>query len=108
MKPLSRLTGCSWNSFPRSAAQTRRGPLEPLPQNPIAWEPGRQVELGFAGLWTTCDPENTASRRTLELVGAEFVETVDVSSDCIIFQSGHLRKCRYRLDLNKFRGTTDR
>ena len=65
-------------------------------------------ELGFAALWITCDPENAASRRTLELAGAEFVETVDVPSDCIIFQNDHLRKCRYRLDLNKFRGTTDR
>jgi len=65
-------------------------------------------ELGFASLWITCDPENAASRRTLELAGAEFMETVDVPSDCIIFQSGHLRKCRYRLDLKKFRGATDR
>lgn len=65
-------------------------------------------ELGFARLWITCDPENVASRRTLELAGAELIETVDVPSDCIIFQSGHLRKCRYRLDLNKFQGVTDR
>lgn len=59
-------------------------------------------QLGFESLWITCDPENVASRRTLELAGAELIETVDVPSDCIIFQSGHLRKCRYRLDLNKF------
>jgi len=65
-------------------------------------------ELGFAGFWITCDPENAASRRTLERVGAEYVETVDVPSDSIIFQSGHLRKCRYRLDLSKFGGATDR
>jgi len=65
-------------------------------------------ELGFTVLWITCDPENAASRRTLELVGAEFIETVDVPSDCIIFQNGHLRKCRYRLELNQLRGTTDR
>ena len=64
-------------------------------------------ELGFAGLWITCDPENAASR-TLELVGAEFIETVDVPTDCVIFQAGHSRKCRYRLDLNKLRGATDR
>lgn len=65
-------------------------------------------ELGFAGLWITCDPENAASRRTLELMGAEFIETVDVPSDCVIFQTGHSRKCRYRLDLNELRGATDR
>jgi predicted acetyltransferase len=59
-------------------------------------------ELGFASLWITCDPENAASRRTLELAGAELIETVDVPSDCIIFKTGHPRKCRYQLDLNRF------
>ena len=54
-------------------------------------------KLGLDPLWITCDPENKASRRTLELAGAEFVEIVDVPSDCGIFQSGHPRKCRYRL-----------
>lgn len=54
-------------------------------------------QLGFDAVWITCDPENTASRRTLELAGAEFVEIVDVPSDCIIHQSGHPRKCRYLL-----------
>jgi len=53
--------------------------------------------LGLDPLWITCDPENAASRRTLELAGAELVETVDVPPDCVIFQSGHPRKCRYRL-----------
>ena len=65
-------------------------------------------EIGFASLWITCDPENVASRRTLELAGAEFIETVDVPHDCIIFESGHLRKCRYWLDLNKLQSVTDR
>ncbi|WP_031496344.1 GNAT family N-acetyltransferase [Bryobacter aggregatus] len=53
--------------------------------------------LGLQPLWITCDPENLASRRSLELAGAEFVEIVDVPEDCVIFQSGHPRKCRYRL-----------
>ncbi len=53
--------------------------------------------LGLDPLWITCDPENLASRRTLELAGAEFVEIVDVPEDCVIFQTGHPRKCRYRL-----------
>jgi tagatose 1,6-diphosphate aldolase len=54
-------------------------------------------KLGVDSLWITCDPENLASRRTLELAGAEFVETVDVPTDCIIHRKGHPRKCRYRL-----------
>ena len=55
--------------------------------------------LGLDPLWITCDPENTASRRCLELAGAEFVEVVDVPEDCIIYQNGYPRKCRYRLEL---------
>lgn len=55
------------------------------------------MDLGINPVWITCDPENTASRRTLELAGAEFVEIVDVPEDCIIHQKGHPRKCRYRL-----------
>lgn len=49
-------------------------------------------------IWITCDPENLASRRSLEIAGAEFVEIVDVPSDCGIRKyGGKLRKCRYRL-----------
>jgi predicted acetyltransferase len=54
-------------------------------------------KLGINPLWITCDPENRASRRTLELAGAEFVEVVDVPPDCVIFQNGKVAKCRYRL-----------
>lgn len=57
--------------------------------------------LRFDGLWITCDPENVASRRTLERVGAELVEEVDVPADCVIHQAGHPRKCRYLLDVRK-------
>lgn len=55
--------------------------------------------LGMEALWVTCDPENEASRRTLERFGAQFVGTVDVPPDCVIFRDGHPRKCRYRIDL---------
>jgi predicted acetyltransferase len=53
--------------------------------------------LGLNPLWITCDPDNIASRCTLEFVGAEFVEIVDVPADCVIYKNGHPRKCRYRL-----------
>jgi len=53
--------------------------------------------FGIDPLWITCDPDNLASRRSLELAGAEFVEVAGVPEDCAIFQSGHPRKCRYRL-----------
>ena len=49
-------------------------------------------------VWITCDPDNQASRRSLEIAGAEFVEIVDVPPDCGIRRyGGKLRKCRYRL-----------
>jgi predicted acetyltransferase len=53
--------------------------------------------LGIDPLWITCDPQNHASRRTLEIVGAKFVEIVEVPLNCVIRQTGHPRKCRYRL-----------
>lgn len=55
---------------------------------------------GLPCLWITCDPENVASGRCLEIVGAEFIEIVNVPPDCVIHKSGHPRKCRYRLGLN--------
>lgn len=57
-------------------------------------------EYGINPLWITCDPENTASRRTLELAGAEYIETVPVMYNHAIFLAGHPRKCRYRLATN--------
>lgn len=55
-------------------------------------------KLGLDPLWITCDPENLASRRSLEIAGAELVEIVDVPQDCGIRKfGGKMRKCRYRL-----------
>lgn len=53
----------------------------------------------FAELWITCNPDNWASRRTCERLGAEFVEIVDVPKDNDVFAPGSERKCRYRLAL---------
>ncbi len=52
---------------------------------------------GIDPLWITTDPENTASRRTLERAGAVYVETVPVLYNNAIFLAGHPRKCRYHL-----------
>lgn len=54
---------------------------------------------GFTELWITCNPDNLASRRTCELVGAEYVETVDLPSWTGMYQDGERHKCRYRLVL---------
>jgi predicted acetyltransferase len=56
--------------------------------------------LDLNPLWITCNPENAASRRTAEIAGARLIEIVDVPKDNPIYQDGHPRKCRYRLDLD--------
>jgi tagatose 1,6-diphosphate aldolase len=54
---------------------------------------------GLKTLWIACNPDNIASRRTCELAGAHFVETVDVPEETDIHRRGEYQKCRYRLDL---------
>ena len=54
---------------------------------------------GFQELWITCNPDNLASRRTCERLGAELIEIVDVPHDSEIFAPGSERKCRYLLSL---------
>jgi predicted acetyltransferase len=56
--------------------------------------------LAIEPLWITCDPENLASRRACERAGATLLEIVEVPADCVIHQSGHFKKCRYRSDLD--------
>lgn len=53
--------------------------------------------VGLDPVWITCDPENVASRRSIELAGGRFVEIVEVPAECAIRQSGHPLKCRYRI-----------
>lgn len=50
-------------------------------------------------VFLTCNPENIASRRTCEIVGAKFVEIVTVPKDHLLYKKGDHFKCRYRLDL---------
>lgn len=49
-------------------------------------------------LWITTDPENAASRRTCQLLGAELVDIVDVPHGHALYMRGQRRKCRYRID----------
>jgi predicted acetyltransferase len=68
---------------------------------------GRAVRLlyplarahGFDVLWATCTPDNLASRRTLERLGAVYIETVPIPEDYESYRRGEREKCRYRLDL---------
>jgi tagatose 1,6-diphosphate aldolase len=56
-------------------------------------------EHGMERLWITCNPDNVASRRTCEILGAELVETVDVPPDTAAYRKGERRKLRYKIEL---------
>jgi len=53
----------------------------------------------YSVIWITCNPDNLASRRTCERLGAEFVEVVPLPPDNDMYLSGERYKCRYRLAL---------
>jgi len=52
---------------------------------------------GLTMLWITCNPENVASRRTIERVGGELVDIVDVPPHVDLYREGDRQKCRYRV-----------
>jgi tagatose 1,6-diphosphate aldolase len=54
---------------------------------------------GMSELWITCSPNNRPSRRTIERLGAEYVETVDVPSTYPLPEGEIRQKRRYRLQL---------
>lgn len=54
---------------------------------------------GMKTLWITTNPDNLASRRTCERLGAKLIEIVDVPATNVLHQRGEVRKCRYRIDL---------
>jgi tagatose 1,6-diphosphate aldolase len=56
---------------------------------------------GFKRLWITCNPENAASRRTCEQLGAKLIEIIPVPAHEPLFARGESWKCRYRLDVPK-------
>lgn len=58
------------------------------------------IRHGLREIWITCNPENIASRRTCEVVGAEFIEIVELPPDSDMYSEGERRKCRYRLSLS--------
>jgi tagatose 1,6-diphosphate aldolase len=54
---------------------------------------------GMKTIWITCNPENIASRRTCERLGATFVETVRLPTSNLLYQRGEREKCRYRWEI---------
>lgn len=47
-------------------------------------------------IWITCNPDNISSRKTCEILGAEFVETVALPKEIDMYTMGERFKCRYR------------
>ena len=60
---------------------------------PLARAHGMQI------LWITCNPDNYASRKTCEALGASLVEIIDLPEDNDMYQEGERQKCRYRLEI---------
>ena len=54
--------------------------------------------LGIARVWITSNPDNGPSLRTLELLGAERVDEVDVPPGTAMYKRGEHRKIRFKLD----------
>jgi tagatose 1,6-diphosphate aldolase len=54
---------------------------------------------GMKTLWITCNPENEASRRTCQRLGAALVEIVPVPRSDPLYGRGDHEKCRFRIDL---------
>ena len=56
---------------------------------------------GIGELWITVNPDNFASRRTCERLGARLVDTVLIPSDHPFYARGERAKCRYVIELGR-------
>jgi predicted acetyltransferase len=50
-------------------------------------------------VWITCNPENVASRRTCQRLGARLIDVVQVPKDHPFRTRGETAKCRYLMEL---------
>ncbi len=64
-----------------------------------------QVALfhGMKQLWITCNPDNLASRKTCEIIGAELINIVKVPKNTEIYRRGDTEKCRYQWNIEPLR-----
>ena len=54
---------------------------------------------GLAAVWLTVDPANFASRRTCEIIGARYIETIRIPKDHEMYRRGARYRRRYRLEV---------
>ena len=50
-------------------------------------------------IWITCDPSNKASRKTCEIIGAQFIQIIDLPINCSDYNEGYKKKCRYKWEI---------
>jgi len=53
------------------------------------------LELGFDELWLTCNPDNIASVKTCERIGAQYIERVDLPRNTELWHRGDREKLRF-------------
>jgi predicted acetyltransferase len=54
------------------------------------------VKQFYDEVWITCHPANTASRKTIEKIGGQYVDTVRIPEHECAYQNGERLKRRYR------------
>lgn len=54
---------------------------------------------GMTELWITANPDNIASRRTCENLGAKYIDTVQLPEGHPLYLAGDREKCRYRIEI---------
>lgn len=54
---------------------------------------------GQDAVYITCNPDNAASRRTIERLGAEYLNTVTVPMNSEMYEMGDRQVRRYRLEI---------
>jgi predicted acetyltransferase len=59
----------------------------------------RAKQHGMTNLWITCQPDNMPSRRTLELLGAEYVGVIDVPPEYPLDAGAERKKMCFRFRL---------
>lgn len=52
-------------------------------------------DLGMKRLIITCNPDNYASRRTCEIIGAKLIDIIDIPETSDAHGIGESQKCRY-------------
>lgn len=57
---------------------------------PLAWK------AGMPEIWISCNPENLASSRSIEIAGGNFVETRNVEKTSPMYEQGHRIISRYQ------------